>query len=152
MSSEASNASSTDSTAEPFFTLTVDDDYIREVVAENVTSIDIREDRVEGDLWEAVDQFVCLDNVTRIADATMARLMGARVRLTKELRDHIQQGGRYSHPGSLTPANVLWDLVSEVIADEMHSLFNLPAFWRGLITTVESETIPGMTPDTEEAG
>ena len=156
MSSEASDASSASSTAEatpePFFTLTVDDDYLWEVVAENVTSIDIREDRVEGDLWEAVDRFVGPDNVVSITDATMARLMASRDHLRGEIRDHIKAGERYSLAGPLTPNDVAWDLVSEVIADEMYTLFNQPAFWRGLITTVESETIPGMTPDTEKAG
>jgi hypothetical protein len=152
MSSDASNASSAGSTAEPFFTMTVDDAYLWEVVAENVTSIDIREDLVEGDLWEAVDQFVRPDNVEAITDATMARLTASRDYLRNEIREHVKAGERYSHPGPLTPNSVLWDLVSEVIADEMHTLFNQPAFWRGLITAVESETIPGMTPDTEEAG
>ncbi|MBT7693792.1 MAG: hypothetical protein HN750_17495, partial [Gemmatimonadales bacterium] len=47
-SSEASNASSAGSTAEPFFTLTGDDAYLWEVVGENVSSIDIREGRLEG--------------------------------------------------------------------------------------------------------
>ena len=151
MSSGASNASSASSTAEPFFTLTVDDDYLWEVVAENVTSIDIREDHVEGDLWEAAETLVRSIEWDGIIDATMVLLAASRDRLRQELREHINQGMRYSMPGPLTPGEVLWDLVSEVVADEMHTIFNQPAFWRGLITTVESETIPGMT-DTEEAG
>jgi hypothetical protein len=152
MSSGASNASSASSTAEPFFTLTVDDDYLWEVVAENVTSIDIREDHVEGDLWEAAETLVRSIEWDGIIDATMVLLAASRDRLRQELREHINQGMRYSMPGPLTPGEVLWDLVSEVVADEMHTIFNQPAFWRGLITTVESETVPGMTPDTEEAG
>ena len=152
MSSEASNASSAGSTAEPFFTLTVDDDYIREVVGVNVSSIDIREDSIEGNLWEAAEALVSSIEWDGIIDATMVLLAASRDRLRQELREHINQGMRYSMPGPLTPGEVLWDLVSEVVADEMHTIFNQPAFWRGLITTVESETIPGMTPDTEEAG
>jgi hypothetical protein len=130
----------------------VDDDYLWEVVAENVTSIDIREDHVEGDLWEAAETLVRSIEWDGIIDATMVLLAASRDRLRQELREHINQGMRYSMPGPLTPGEVLWDLVSEVVADEMHTIFNQPAFWRGLITTVESETVPGMTPDTEEAG
>ena len=120
MSSEASNASSGNSTAEPFFTLTVDDAYIREVVEENVTSIDIREDRVEGDLWEAAEALVRSLEWDGIIDATIDRLMSSRDRLGGEIRDHCEQGEKYFLPDPLKPGDVVWDLVSEVVVDEMH--------------------------------
>ena len=150
MSSEASNASSANSTAEPFYEVTVDVAYIREVVEQEVFCVDIREDNVEGDLWETVDLFVNRDNRPRIVDATMRELMRRRTYLTREIRKQAEEVCHQGGPTSVP--DLLWERVDEIIADEMHTLFNQPAFWRGLITTVESETIPGMTPDTGEAG
>ena len=117
MSSEASNASSAGSTAEPFFALTVDDDYIREVVGVNVSSIDIREDSIEGNLWEAAEALVSSIEWDGIIDATMVRLTASRDRLRKVIRGHVSQGRKlfgnddfcdlFDHSGFI---DGVWDL------------------------------------------